>query len=363
MTTARLSYSEAELLESHAYAEPLIAGGVRCHGGFDQDGRYVSPRTRHRAPAIAAWQAQQREQFGTELVGISLDEWPAHYPNVAQARFLIRKGVNQPMVSTMTRVGTVEGFGAGIRNNPIPRDLQKCFDESIEGTAMAHLLGGLYEAHARDEAGFADEGGHKQMWFAARDVAFENPVSEDEVGSMMRRMGFGGQAAAAAGERAGYMARMRQQALENRVFPDDVDFDLESSIARMARLTLIEISAFHTFAWAEEVLCDTDLVAGEGEAARLVSYIRADETPHVEYLKAALSEMRDRTFVGSSGRKYPGSKLVGEVWERSVAQSLGANRKANLENAVGEVEHALEGHPRAAALLEEFHALGDVVPQ
>ena len=35
---------------------------------------------------------------------------------------------------------------------------------------------GLYEAHARDEAGFEDEGGHKQMWFAARDIAFENPV-------------------------------------------------------------------------------------------------------------------------------------------------------------------------------------------
>ena len=78
------------------------------------------------------------------------------------------------MISTMTRVGTVEGFGAFLRYSPIP-DLQANFDEPIKGTAMAHLGGGLFEAHARDEAGYEDEGGHKQMWFAARDVAFERP--------------------------------------------------------------------------------------------------------------------------------------------------------------------------------------------
>ena len=42
------------------------------------------------------------------------------------------------------------------------------FDESIDGTAIEHLDRGLFEAHARDEAGWEDEGGHKQMWFAAR---------------------------------------------------------------------------------------------------------------------------------------------------------------------------------------------------
>ncbi len=368
MTTAPLTYTEAELLESHPFSEPLFAGGVRCHGGFDKDGTYISPRTRNRVPAIAAWQAQHQEQFGTPLLGVPLSEWPSHYPNVAQAKFLIRSGVTRPMVSTLTRIGTVEGFGAGIRNNPLPRDLQKFFDESIEGTATAHLQNGLYEAHARDEAGFADEGGHKQMWYAARDVAFEDQVSEDEMGTMMRRMGFGagGPGAPGAGasdaERAGSMAQMRQRALENRVFPDDIDFDLEAAIARMARLMLIEISAFHTFAWAEEVLRDTEVAAGEGEAARLVSYICADETPHVEYLKTTLSEMRDRTFVGDSGRKYAGEKLVTEIWNRSLQQSLGGQRNANLDNTVADLAHALEGHPRRDALLEEYHVLGDVRP-
>ena len=61
MTGLQVTFSERELLENHEVAEPLVAGGVRCHGGFDAEGRYVSPRTRNRLPAIAAWQQSHRE--------------------------------------------------------------------------------------------------------------------------------------------------------------------------------------------------------------------------------------------------------------------------------------------------------------
>src|SRR4029079_17772915 len=88
----------------------------------------------------------------------------------------------------------------------------------------------------------------------------------------------------------------------------------------MARLLLIEISAYHVFAWAEEVLADTELVAGDGEAARMVSYIRADEAPHVEYLKTTLSEMRDRTFVAESGRPTRGLFVCGDIGEGAGAE-------------------------------------------
>ena len=78
------------------------------------------------------------------------------------------------------------------------------------------------------------------------------------------------------------VAGMRAQAMADRVLPTTSTSSLESLLARMIRLLLIEISAFHAFAWAEELLGDPDLVAGDGEAATLVSYIRADETPHVD---------------------------------------------------------------------------------
>ena len=105
------------------------------------------------------------------------------------------------------------------------------------------------------------------------------------------------------------------------------------------------------------MLSDGDLVAGDGEAAALVSYVRADETPHVDYLRTALSEMRDRTFIGESGRKIPGRVVIGELWDTAFAQSLGPNRENFVRTATAEVEHALEGNPRRAEVLEGFHAL------
>ena len=140
------------------------------------------------------------------------------------------------------------------------------------------------------------------------------------------------------------------------MFPD-VDQSLELLIQSMARLLLIEISAYHVFAWAEAVLADSDLVAGDGGASRLVSYIRADEAPHVEYLKTTLSEMRDRTFVGDSGRTHPGTDVIGTIWDRARAESVGARHEQNVRMVHREVEHCLEDHPRGADVLAEFDAL------
>ncbi|HUQ39381.1 MAG TPA: hypothetical protein VM030_04445 [Acidimicrobiales bacterium] len=358
MTTLQTEFETHELLESHPFAEPLIAGGVKCHGGFADDGTYVSPRTKVRVPAIHAWQEQRAEQFGTPQLDIPLESWPENYPNVDQAKYLLREGVNQPIVSTLTRIGTVEGFGAMIRYSAIP-NLQECFDEDVKGTAMTHLERGLYEAHARDEAGFEDEGGHKQMWFASRDIAFDRPVTEDETETMLVRMGIGRPASNGGGAVVDAQS-LKGLLMADRILPDDVDMSLEQLIERMARLLLIEISAFHVFAWAETVLSDDDLVAGDGEAARLVSYIRADEAPHVEYLKTVLSEMRDRTFVGSSGKNYAGTDLVSRIWDRAVRDSLGERRDANLKLTIGEVEHALSSNPRGSDILAEFHSLGTV---
>ncbi len=175
MGTAQVEFTEAELLSDLAVAEPLIAGGVRCHGGFEEDGTYVSPRTRFRAPAIAAWGEQNCERFETELIDVPLERWQRSFPNVAQARYLIAAGVPEPLMATLTRIGTVEGYGANIRLLK-PKDLQRHFIEDVRGTAIDHLGGGLFEAHGRDEAGWDEEAGHRDMWFVARDLAFERPA-------------------------------------------------------------------------------------------------------------------------------------------------------------------------------------------
>ena len=342
MATAQLVFSEVELLADGDIVEPLIAGGVRCHGGFDAEGRYVSPRTKFRVPAIEAWGERNCEAFSSELIDVPLELWEKTFPNVEQARFLVRSGVPEPLMATLTRIGTVEGYGANICLLK-PKDLQRRFVEDIGGTAIAHLGGGLFEAHGRDEAGFGTQAGHRDMWFAARDVAFDRPVGELDIEGMLARMGLG---------------QGRPGADADRLLPADIPVELELMVTLMIRVLFIEISAFHTFAWAEEWMADTDLVNGDGEAARLVSYIRSDETPHVGYLRTALSEMRDRTWIGESGRTHAGSDLIERIWAPLLEDSTGAGREANRQAALGEVEHWCARRTNGTDLLAEFHALG-----
>ncbi len=128
----------------------------------------------------------------------------------------------------------------------------------------------------------------------------------------------------------------------------------------MIGLLLIEISAFHGFAWAEAVLSDDDLVAGNGEAARIVAHIRQDETPHVDWLRTSLTEMRDRTWRGSSGRRYPGTEMIGRLWERAVSDSLLLRRRDNLALVMREIERATRHRPDGDDLLDEMLSLGQV---
>jgi hypothetical protein len=349
MSEVQTAWTETELLAGDPIAEPLILGGYRCHGGFDTDGGYRSPRTRFRTPAIDSWQRAHREQFGADILDVPLDRWPASYPSVAQSRYLIEQGVREPAILSLTRIGTVEGFGAMIRHAAVP-DRQRFFDDSISGTAIEHLDRGLFEAHARDEAGWDEEAGHRHMWFAVRDIAFEHPVTADQTEEMMSRMGLTASGPPPTPE------QQRARMLELRVF-DDLDPSLEAMIRRMIGILLIEISAHHVFAWAEELLSDPDLVAGDGDGARLVSYIRQDEAPHVAYLATALTEMRDRTFIGESGRQLAGADVIGRLWERGLQESLGAGRELNRRLRDREVEDALDGHPRRDEILEGFHAL------
>jgi hypothetical protein len=351
VSNLQVNWSEVELLADDDVAEPLVVGGVRCHGGFAANGNYVSPRTKYRVPATKAWQQSHRDEFGTEILDAPIALWPEVFPNVAQTKYLLRAGVSEPTISALTRIGTVEGFGSMIRAVSVEK-MQRHFAESIDGTAIAHLQHGLFEAHARDEAGWAEEAGHKQMWFAARDIAFESPVTEDMTQTMLVRMGI-----VPADGKLPTPEEVRRNAEAVRRFPD-LDLSLEMMVRRMVGLLFIEVSAFHTFAWAEEVLADTDLVAGDGRGAGLVAYIRADETPHVDYLRTALTEMRDRTFVGESGAHIAGTEVIGTIWDTALELSLGANRENFVRTATAEIAHALATNARRDEILEGFSALG-----
>ena len=95
---SRLNFSTDEILANVPTREALIVKGVKCHGGFDADGNYRSPRTAFRVPAIKAWQEQHVATSGTALFEIPADTVSPQVPNVAQVKFLLKSGVREPMV-------------------------------------------------------------------------------------------------------------------------------------------------------------------------------------------------------------------------------------------------------------------------
>ena len=332
---APLVWSREELLDSGAYAEPLVAGGVRCHGGFDVDGRYRSPRTLHRGPAIRAWQARLARD-GAELIEIDRGGMPPQYPNVAQATLLLQHGVRTPVVRTLTIISIVEGFGAIIRDVAVP-DLRRLVVEPVDGTALAHLGEGLFEAHARDESGWRDEGGHKQMWEAARDLAFENPRVPGDV--LLRMMG----------------RRGRSQRGE-RWLPE-LDEKLERLILMMAQVLVVEVFAEGTFRWGIELLSNPQVSAEPVRAADLVRFVQADESPHVEYLRTALSELRSRTLRRQDGGTVSGREVVDRALHRILRAITQDRPRDQRDDVRANLAEDMKVAANPAALLEEFDAL------
>ena len=332
----RTIFTRDELLDSGAYEAPLVAGGVRCHGGFEADGRYRSPRMVHRAPAIAAWQARLARE-GAPLVEIPRTLMPPQYPNVEQATLLLRHGVRDPIVRTLTIISIVEGFGAIIRDVKVP-DLGVLVVEPVEGTALAHLAHGLFEAHARDESGFKDEGGHKQMWEAARDLALDKPKIPGDV--LMRMMGRN----ASRGRRP------------ERPFPM-LDETLERMLALMAQVLVVEVFAEGTFDWGVRLLSNPEVSAAPVAAGDMVRHVRSDEKPHVEYLRTALSELRARTLRTVDGHTLSGREVVDGLLHRILREITRNRPREQREDIRESMIEAMRVAARPDALLEEFDAL------
>jgi len=331
----RLTYTQEELLASGSYAEPLIANDIRCHGGFVEDGSYRSPRTLHRTPAIAAWKRRLSSE-GHELIDIPRALMPPQYPNVEQAKLLLQSGVREPIVRALTIISIVEGFGAMIRDVRVPK-LDELFVGGIDGTALAHLRTGLFEAHARDESGFEDEGGHKQMWEAARDEALENPKIPGDV--LMRIMG-----------------RRQKREKTGPLFPE-IDPKLERMLGFMAQVMVVEVFAEGTFDWGIQLLSDSTVSANAEAAGAMVSHIQKDEKPHVEYLRTALSEARARTIRTVDGKEIEGKIVVDEFLHRILHAMTRERQRDQREDLRASLVDAMQVAANPKALLEEFDSL------
>jgi hypothetical protein len=337
-----LTLDEEDLLAAAPIVEPLRIGRLGGHGGFGQDGSYISPRTLNRLPAIQAWQEHHRRLSGREIMQLPADEWPAHFPNVAQTKFLLREGVAGPVVDELTRIGLLEGLGAMIRY--VVADLDDHFEDDISGTTLAHLSRGLFEAHALDELG------HEAMWHAARDVAFAGQRPTVSRGEVLAGLGVNT-------ARRLTRAEVQAEVARHQRFRQ-LDPELELLLVRMVRILLVEVSARETFRWARHVLSDRELVSGDGYAARIIEFIEQDEVPHVEYLRTALTEVRDRTLLGQGGTRIQGSVVIHDLLQAELDEALGARRRRSLLNTLDGIESAVSARPDRIDFLTAFHSLG-----
>jgi hypothetical protein len=178
------------------------------------------------------------------------------------------------------------------------------------------------------------------MWEAARDLAFEKPRIPGDV--LMRMLG-----------------RNRRGPQRERLFPQ-VDEQLEALLATMVQVLVVEVFAMGTFAWGEALLSDPELSAAPKEAADLVRFIRSDESPHVEYLRTALSELRARTLHTADGREIAGRSVVDGILHR-VLRTIASDRpRQQREDVRRDLAAALAAAGRPADLIEEFDRLETV---
>ena len=339
--TRQRVFSEAELLSEHAYAAPHEVGGKRLHGGFDGDGRYVSPRSKGRNVALDNWTAALREQGGDWLAADASLLAGTRLPNDAQQRLLIENGVSRPFWNALTITGKIEGRGRMIATMPFP-DLQALVVEDLSGTALGHLRKGLLKAHGVDEGGEPERGigGHDVMWFVARDLAFGAGAYPDV-------------------EPPGSIARPDA---EERRMPE-IDMPFEMALGFLMNLLVIEFRAELGFASSQALFRAPGLFAkrrAEAQlAAEIVERIRIDERIHVASLRLYLGELRERTIRTSAGGTMPARLLVDRYWNELLGWATAEQPRLAAERQREALSAQILASPGGSGLLRQFDALAD----
>jgi hypothetical protein len=148
----------------------------------------------------------------------------------------------------------------------------------------------------------------------------------------------------------------RRAKKRRRSYPQ-IDEKLERMIATMAQVLVVEIFAESVFQWGLDVLSNEEISAAPGEAARMVSHIRQDESPHVEYLRATLSELSARTIRTVDGKTLPGRDVVHGMLHGILTQTTRNRPKEQRERSQEALAEALKDARSPKTLMDEFLSL------
>ncbi len=338
----KLKYSEEALYSELPFAKPHQAGGKRLHGGFDENGQYVSPRAKGRNEALDAWASALRDRGGE-----TFDAYPSlltgpQMPNSAQQQLLLREGVGMPFWNNLTVIGKVEGKGRLLAEMQFP-DLQDIIVEDISEMALGHLNSGLLVIHGIDEGGEPEKGigGHDIMWFVARDLVFgENAFPDVEPPESISR-----------------------PETEQRLMPE-IEPQFEGLLSLLMNLLIIEFRAENGFASTQETMRTKDLFVDRRdaaeEAALLVERIRTDEEIHVRSLQIYIGELRSITFKTVDGGTIKGADLIDRFWKGLVQWATIEQPVIAAETQFEALKPIILAHPEGKRILADFEALSDL---
>lgn len=335
---AKVVYTIDEIEAEHDYATPHIECGVKLHGGFAEDGTYISPRTRNRWEAVNHWHQQLKDR-GADIVEASTELLTEpNFPNVQQQIFLLKNGIDQGFWDSLTITGLIEARGRALAELS-PPDFQDIIVEDISETSLAHMSKGLLTTHGWDEGGnpATDIGGHDVMWYTVRDLVFGKgsypiPVPPASIGR----------------------EKEKREMLE-------IPVEHEMLISFLMNLLMIEVRAERAFDFYEQVLSSdevfTDRRKEGNHAAELVDRIRRDESVHVAWLRAAISEFRSFTIKTVDGREVSGAEILDPVWAKQVHWHTVEMHEANRPAAIAEMKKTILATRDGESVFRQFEEL------
>lgn len=335
---SKLVYSKQEIEAEHDYHTLHVECGLKLHGGFDADDHYISPRTRHRWDAINHWH-KQLEDRGVPIVEASVALLTEqNFPNVPQQILLLKHGVEQSFWDSLTITGLIEARGKALAELQAP-DFQSVIVEDISTTALAHMNKGLLTSHGWDEGGIPDSGigGHDTMWFVARDLVFGKgkfPIPEAPASIGREKPG-----------------------REMLALPAEH----EMLISFLMNLLMIEVRAERAFDFYERVIESPETFVDKpkeaAHAVELINRIRLDESVHVAWLRAAISEFRSFTIKTVGGDEIPGAEILDPVWEKMVHWHAVEMHEKQRPLNIAEMKETVLALKDGQSLLEQFEAL------
>jgi len=330
-------YTFEEIMSEHEYSSANEMAGYLLHGGLDQEGKYISPRTKIRWDAINQWGKNLTEQ-GHPLLDCSVQILKyGNYPNFDQAKYLLSLGEGTFLWNSLTITGVIEARGRALAEITAP-DFQKIIKEDISETATGHMNKGLFVAHGFDEGGDpdSDQGAHDQMWFAARDLLFGKdayPIPEvpDNIGRPVE---------------------------EEDKWP--IPMEYAGIVDFLMNVLMIEVRAECFFQFSMNIAACEDLFKDRREdallAAEMVRRIRQDEAVHVAYLNLIVSELRAFTFKTEAG-EILGSDFIDSHGNKMVKWHGEDIHHEFKDQRIEILEDTLKNHDNADSVIKEFHQL------